>query len=272
MRVEFTSLNGNKLVGELDLAPNSNQAVVFCHGFGCNRHSVPLKTVAESLSVWINCLRVDLSGYGESEGDWDYVPYSTYCDHDIKSAVDYLRNERGFQVIAVVGHSMGGNVVMMYASNFYGDVPRIVNVCGRYWMRNNVMKHFSKKNVAEFESSGEFVWKVDNGRPWKVTKASVERRLNIDMGVYMDELLRKFHQFKNEGNDKETRILTLHGDNDEIIDVSDGKTYDEKLNSAPGLHRIKIIPNASHSLKSDYELGALIPEIDSFLKEFNKES
>jgi pimeloyl-ACP methyl ester carboxylesterase len=272
MRVEFSSLNGNKLVGELDTCVDSKFAVVFCHGFGCNRNSIPFKTVAESLSCWINCLRVDLSGYGESQGEWDYVPYTEYCEHDIKGAVEYLRNEKNMHVIAVIGHSMGGNVVMMYASTFYGDVPCIINVCGRFWMKNNIFKHFSKANFTEFESKGEFVWKVDNGRVWKVTKASVDRRLNVDMGIYMDHLLKKFQHVKERKNNgenvKETRILTIHGDKDDIIDVEDGKTYHEKLKSAENLHTLKIIPEASHSFKSEYELGALIPEISAFLKTF----
>ena len=48
---------------------------------------------------------------------------------DLRAAVLFVRGELGRSVIAVVGHSKGGNVVLLYGSMF-DDVPLIINVAG----------------------------------------------------------------------------------------------------------------------------------------------
>ena len=45
---------------------------------------------------------------------------------ELRSAVEAMRAE-GYNVVALVGHSKGGNVVLMYQSQF-NDVPLVVNV------------------------------------------------------------------------------------------------------------------------------------------------
>ena len=49
---------------------------------------------------------------------------------DIRAAVLYLRAQ-GRSVTGLVGHSKAGTGVILYAAD-YDDIPRVVNVAGRY--------------------------------------------------------------------------------------------------------------------------------------------
>ena len=49
---------------------------------------------------------------------------------DIRAAVLYLRAQ-GRTVTGLVGHSKAGTGVILYAAG-YDDIPRVVNVAGRY--------------------------------------------------------------------------------------------------------------------------------------------
>ncbi len=57
---------------------------------------------------------------------------------DIRAAALYLRSQ-GKKVTGLVGHSKGGTGVILYAAA-YDDIPRVVNVAGRFDnMRGNIM-------------------------------------------------------------------------------------------------------------------------------------
>lgn len=50
----------------------------------------------------------------------------------MRAAVEWLRRE-GRTAVGLLGHSKGGSGVVLYAAK-YDDVPRVVNVSGRFDM------------------------------------------------------------------------------------------------------------------------------------------
>jgi alpha/beta superfamily hydrolase len=276
--VTFSNAQGIQLSALIDTPQSLTEpghAIVLIHGLGGTKTSHVVTTMAHALTnQGFECLRLDLRGNGDSQGTWEYTPYLSHCDDDVLAAVQYLRDQRNRTVTAVIGHSMGGNIVMMFASKYYGLVPVIVNVSGRYFMNHGNSKHFSPEQINQLEQAGSFVWRTDkfNGKDLIVTADAVKRRAELDMEEYMSELIQKA-KAATEDESKEcskTKILTIHGEKDDVIDVNDGRAYHQKLESAKiaGLHELVIVEGADHFYKTPEEHQPLCQAACSFLEHF----
>jgi hypothetical protein len=128
-KVTILSAKGLKLAGELG-DTGSRDLCILCHGFRSSRADPSLVTLAAALAgAAFSTYRFDFTGNGESEGAFAYGSYWREAE-DLRSVVNYWRF-RGWRVVSLIGHSKGGNAVLLYASK-YGDVACIVNVSGRF--------------------------------------------------------------------------------------------------------------------------------------------
>lgn len=120
-------------------------------------------------------LSFDFSGNGGSEGEWQYCAYSQQVK-DLAAAVQFMR-EQAFEVVGVMGHSMGGDVALLYAVEFH-DVEFVVNISGRAIMQRGIYERFSNEQLQELWSKGEFEWRFGK-RVLTVTAASIEERMDL---------------------------------------------------------------------------------------------
>ena len=58
------------------------------------------------------------------------------------------------KVAAVVGHSKGGDVVLLYAAT-HDDVPLVVNLAGRFDMQRGLVERFGAETVARVDQLGQ---------------------------------------------------------------------------------------------------------------------
>ena len=61
---------------------------------------------------------------------------------DMQAAAEFMRNEHGQMVIALLGHSKGGTNVIQYAAQL-GDIPKVINLSGRFFVRQGVLQRVS---------------------------------------------------------------------------------------------------------------------------------
>lgn len=66
---------------------------------------------------------------------------------DIQAAVQFMRS-RGKNVTCVLGHSKGGINILLYGSRHAGDVPRLVNLSGRFCVRDGVLQRVGEQGNA----------------------------------------------------------------------------------------------------------------------------
>lgn len=101
---------------------NSDITIVLLHGVKSNRSE--MENIAQIIQdqVGINVLSVDLRGHGNSGGTRGDIQYIGQYEDDLADIVTTLRKERPNEIIIVSGHSMGGGIVMRYASR--NDVPK----------------------------------------------------------------------------------------------------------------------------------------------------
>ncbi|KAK4396907.1 putative pre-splicing factor ATP-dependent RNA helicase DEAH5 [Sesamum angolense] len=179
MQQKITILNkrGEKLSGVLH-ETGSQKIVVLCHGFRSSKDNTMMVNLAAALeNEGISAFRFDFSGNGESEGPFHYGNYSGETD-DLRSVIEYFSGVNR-STVAILGHSKGGNIVLLYASK-YDDIGAVVNVCGRYDLKKGIEERLGKEFVERIKKEGHIDVQTRSG-DYRVTEESLMERLNTNM-------------------------------------------------------------------------------------------
>ncbi|KAJ7518440.1 hypothetical protein O6H91_21G068900 [Diphasiastrum complanatum] len=205
-----------------------------------------LRTVASALvEEGISTFRFDFSGNGDSEGNFSYGNYWKEVE-DIRSVTSFWRAENR-QVSFLMGHSKGGNAVLLYASK-YGEVPVIVNMSGRFALERGIAERLGENFMQEIEELGFlFVGDKSGNVDYKVTKESLQDRLNTDMKTACLSI------------SKSCRVLTVHGSWDMVVPVADAYEFDKVIPS----HQLKVVDGADHSFR--FHQSELIEAVLQFI-------
>lgn len=101
--------------------PESAPPIVLMHGWGCN--SSTLLSVAAVAEKTHRVYNVDFPGHGMSP-----EPAEVWGVDDYTDAIEQLVKKEGLRHPALLGHSFGGRVGILYASRHPQDVSRLVLV------------------------------------------------------------------------------------------------------------------------------------------------
>ncbi|XP_056842530.1 uncharacterized protein LOC108857690 isoform X3 [Raphanus sativus] len=238
-RIVIPNRHNEKLVGLLH-ETGSREVVILCHGFQSNKDNQTMNNVAATLEKeGISAFRFDFSGNGESEGSFYYGNYNHEAD-DLRSVVQHFCNMDRVVPI-VLGHSKGGDVVLFYASKYH-DISNVINLSGRYDLKKGIAERLGEDYLERIKQQG-FIDVEDGG--YRVTEESLMERLNTDM----HEACLKI--------DKECRVLTVHGSDDEVIPVEDAKEFAKIIPN----HKLEIVEGADHCYtKHQSQLVAIVTE------------
>lgn len=215
--------SGERIAYSLNIRnPGSNDIVLIVHGTFCCRNDSIYVRLSEGLCF--NSLRMDLIGSGNSEGEFSVGNYTgeVECIH---KCVEWCR-ENGFSVVGLIGHSKGGNEVLMY-SGIYSDVPNIISLASRF---------DTSKTTPVFESILEEVKKNGshllewNGKTHLVTWKGLQEKYDLNMKEFCSKALGNF--------------LIVHGGQDLVIPTEDSAFIfgTIKVNTK----KLEILPQADH--------------------------
>uniref|UniRef100_A0A1D1XMD2 Serine aminopeptidase S33 domain-containing protein n=1 Tax=Anthurium amnicola TaxID=1678845 RepID=A0A1D1XMD2_9ARAE len=240
-RTVITNCHGEKLVGMLH-ETGSKGLVILCHGFRSSKDENSLLNLAEVLTRdGISTFRFDFAGNGESEGSFHYGNYRKEAD-DLRAVVQHFSGKQR-EIIAIAGHSKGGNVVLLYAS-VYHDVNIVINISGRYALDKGIDGRLGKDFMQRVKEAGFIDVKDKTGQvEYRVTVESLMDRLSTDMHAACLSI------------DKDCRVMTIHGSLDEIIPVEDALEFAKLIPN----HKLHIIDGANHSYtKHQAELASVV--------------
>lgn len=246
-KVTIGNSAGEKMVGVLDDI-GSDDLIILCHGFRSSKESATLINLASALlETGISTFRFDFSGNGESEGEFQYGNYWKEAD-DLRSVVLYWLSQ-GRRVKALVGHSKGGNAVLLYASK-YKDVEVIVNISGRFNLERGMKERLGKNFRQKIEEQGYVdVTDTYGNIEYRVTKESVKERLNTDMKLAVSSI------------PGDCQVLTVHGSADETVSAGEAKDFDSLISN----HTLQILDDADHGYSQHQR--ALASIVIKFIKD-----
>ncbi|KAM6583459.1 hypothetical protein CsatB_010461 [Cannabis sativa] len=246
-RVVVPNKYGEKLVG-LFHETGSEGIVILCHGFRSSKENTMMLNLAVALEKeGISSFRFDFAGNGESEGTFEYGNYQREAD-DLRSVIEHFFGANR-TISAILGHSKGGDAVLLYASR-YTDVSAVVNVCGRYDLKRGIAERFGEDFMQTLKEKGYIEVKDRRGTSYQVTEKSMLDRLNTDI-----------HSACLKISD-DCRVLTVHGSADKTIPVDDAIEFSKIIKN----HKLQIVEGADHRF-SDHQA-----ELASIVTEFIKDS
>ncbi|KAJ6759572.1 hypothetical protein OIU74_026113 [Salix koriyanagi] len=240
-KVIISNKHGEKLVGLLH-DTGSNEIVILCHGFRSTKENATMVNLANALGKeGTSSFRFDFSGNGESEGSFAYGNYWREAD-DLHAVMEHFRGASR-AISAILGHSKGGDVVLLYASKYH-DISTVFNISGRYDLKRGIEERIGKDFMEKIKQDGFIDVKNRTGSViYRVTEESLMDRLNTDI-----------HKACLVIN-KDCRVVTIHGSADEIIPLEDALEFAKIIPN----HSLHIIEGANHSYTSHQtELASVV--------------
>lgn len=223
---------GYKLNAKIDIVDSeSKNIVIVCHGYLSDSTFGLCAAICNA--EMFNTVRFDFHGCGVSEGEdqWSFGGYMGEVE-DIKFVRDYLVNN-GWNVTGLIGHSRGGDDVLLYASKYH-DIPAVINIAGRYHVSSTAYENFRAQQLKLLTIQGFFEQKSICGRhTYRIDEEQIMERRRIqmgDLGVM-------------EGVEK---ILTIHGTADTRIPFGDALEFCRTLDKSR--HWLAVIVDGSHGL------------------------
>ncbi|KAK7329683.1 hypothetical protein VNO77_23858 [Canavalia gladiata] len=247
-KVRILNKNGNKLVGILHES-GTKEIVILCHGLGASKETSMMTNLTAALeNAGISSFRFDFNGVGESEGSYVFGSYWREVD-DLHTVAQHF-HEANRIVHAIVGHSKGANVALLYASKYH-DIKTVVNLSGSYNLKGALERYFGKDYMERIRKKGFIPFnKILELGELRITEESLKDRLNINMH---EECLQI---------DRECRVFTVHGNADSLIPVEDAFEFAKILPN----HKLHIIEGADHIYR-DHRV-----ELESVVVNFIKET
>ncbi|KAJ0864744.1 putative feruloyl esterase [Helianthus annuus] len=245
-KIVIENKHGEKLVGLLH-ETGSKDVVILCHGFQSSKENNTMMNLASALEKeGISAFRFDFAGNGESEGTFQYGNYCREAD-DLHSVIQHF-NGNNRVTRAILGHSKGGNVVLLYASKYH-DVRCVINVSGRYKTEGGVEERLGKGFMQKVKENGFIDVKSKTGEVlYRVTEESLMDRLNTNMHEACLQI------------DKDCKVLTIHGSDDSIVRVEEALEFAKVIPN----HKLHIIKGANHGFSKHQD--ELISNVLSFIK------
>ncbi|KAG4197714.1 hypothetical protein ERO13_A05G041600v2 [Gossypium hirsutum] len=227
-RIVIRNSHGENLVGIL-LETGSKDLVIICHGFQSKKERIPMVTLATTLGrEGISAFRFDFAGNGESEGSFMYGNYRREAE-DLRAVVRHFRKNQRL-ITAIVGHSKGGNVVLLYSSK-YNDLPTVINISGRFHLEKGMEGRLGKDFLQRIKQNGFIDVKNREGQfEYRVTQESLMDRLTTDIRAACLSI------------DQNCRVLTIHGSMDKIVPAKDALEFARFIRN----HKLHIIEGADH--------------------------
>lgn len=221
--------HSEKLVGLLH-DTGSKEVVVLCHGFQSTKEQLAMVNISAALEKeGITAFRFDFAGNGGSEGAFSYGNYMREVE-DLNAVVRHFNGQQRI-VSAIVGHSKGGDIVLLYASKYH-DVRTVVNLSGRYDLRKGIQERLGKDFMERIKRDGYMDAKCK--KTGKVMYCVTEESLMDRWNTNMHEACLKI--------DKDCRVLTVHGSSDKIIRVEDAHEFSTIIPN----HKLHLIKGANH--------------------------
>lgn len=229
---------------------NSNNNIVFLHGWGGNSNS--FLPVARQLDKY-NSYLIDLPGFGESS-----LPNTVFSSYDYAKIIKNFISNLKINNITLVGHSFGGKIASIIASENPSWLSSLVIISApgiKYQKPLSIRwKIFLYKSLSRF-------FKILG---LKNIINSLSKKFGSDdyrnsHGI-MREILKNIvnEDISNDIKNISKKTLIIWGENDDSVPLIVGKKYNEFIKNS----ELIVYPNARHF--------PFLESFDKFLNDLKK--
>ncbi len=216
----------------------SKKAIIFCHGMRSNRQGTKANFLCNNLSKFgFTCVRFDFRYTAESADKFENITI-TGEKQDLLNVYNYLL-EQGMNEIFVIGSSLGGTVSALFASE--NEVKALILISSPFIFEELITRWFSKNELVEFEQNGTI---ISQGQ--KINYTFLTDALSYDFNSILKNI--------------RCPVLLIHGEQDQIVPISNSEYANGLINKAKDFVRIE---NGDHRLNS--HLDILLNYIKKFL-------
>ena len=199
-----------------DASENKTNIVVIGHGVTGNKDRPFVVALAEGLAdAGIPTVPISYAGNGESEGRFEDATISKEVD-DLGCVIDALTQRQNHRQVAYVGHSMGGAVGVLRASQD-DRINHLVSLAG--------MVHTESFAQTEF---GDVI--PDQGNMWEEPTCPLSQ-------AFMDDT-KAIHSVEDLGTDIHVPWLLIHGTEDDVVPLGDSLDIYARANGPKALVKI----------------------------------
>ena len=242
-------LNGKlgAIVGDYIDCGENTPLVIITHGRGGHRNTGSKKIANYLKNFNISSLRIDLYGYGESDGKFEDITITT-SKESVLTALNYSDTNLKHQKIFLFGTSYGGSGILGALDDI--DQNKVIGLIFRCTILNYLAKthrEFSKEELNNWKEKGY----VDDYEG-KLNYSFVEDMKNYDVIDY--EKLSKF------------QILYFYAGKDTKVLKSEVNDLKSKIGD-----KIKVItyPNSVHGIDLEEDFNDMLVKTKDFVLEQN---
>ena len=238
-KLKIKNRNKELLAVVIDVQKNQKGLAFIMHGLSGFKEQGHIKTFAEAfISKGFTIVLFDTRNtFGESQGNYEDANITNYFE-DLEDVINWAKKQKWYQEpFYLVGHSLGGICIMLYAENFPEHVKAVAPistvVSGRWSLAN-----YSQEEVEEWEKTG-----------WRLTpsysKPGITKKL-------------KWHQFRKDIlkydaakkiSELSMPVLLMVGEEDKNHKEDQKRLY--KL--LPGKKELHVIKGAEHTFNKEHE-------------------
>ena len=226
-RFSFKNKKGRVLSARIDVPRTKPKFYgLYVHCFTCSKDLLPASRIGRFLAEQgIAVMRFDMTGLGESEGDFSETNFLTNLE-DIECALEAMRLS-GKTPQFIIGHSLGGTAALVAAERA-ADLKAVISINAPAHPRH-VKKRFHN-HESEIQSEGMAEVMIE-GRPFVIKSHFIEALEAFDMHSVLKSL--------------KAAVLVLHAPEDHVVHIENGF---EIFSMAQNAKSFCLLPNADHLL------------------------
>jgi acylglycerol lipase len=270
-REGFLSLNTGVRVFHRCWLPDSyTTLIVGVHGFA--EHSGRYTHIGRALSErgYAFCIH-DLRGHGRTAAGSDrgYVESFDVFLEDLRSYVRLLRREHTPQHVVLLGHSMGGLIVLHYLARMGDGVDAAVtsgaaaklNVSSLQYALLRLLSTVAPRARINLPIRAELLSHDPRVVEWYLRDPLLVRKPTVRL-VY--ELVRASKTLWSYINNIRKPILLLHGGEDQVVPPQASIEAYEAI--AGPVKKLRVYPNLYHEILNEPEWPSIISDITAWIE------
>lgn len=240
MNLLINNRNNQKIAVLVQKAKENKGLTFVMHGLGGFKEQAHIKTFADAfLESGFNVVRFDTTNsFGESEGNYEDATTTNYYE-DLEDVINWAKSQDFYsEPFFLVGHSLGGISVGMYAENFPREVKGVAPISTVVSGKLSFEAHGSEE-LKNWKSAGIRI-KESSSKPGLIKKLK---------WTHMEDRLK--HDLLLKVNNLTMPVLLIVGENDPTTPPKHQKILYDAI---PGKKEFHVIKDAPHTFREETHL------------------